>query len=360
MKIALINDTHMGARGESFLFNDFFFKFWEGTFFPYLEKHNIKHIFHLGDFVDRRKFINYQILSSWRTKFLDRIRNSEIKLDVLVGNHDCPLKNTNFPNAVEEICFGYENVRWYADPTEIIIGNLPVALVPWVNASNEQQTLELLQKTKAEIVFGHLEIAGFEMERGNPCYVGITPREILDKFDMVISGHFHHKSTDGLIYYLGNQYEMTWADYNDERGFHIFDTETRELEFVKNPNRMFYKIAYEDSKETFESIKKLDLSFVQGTYVKIIVVNKTNPYWFDFFLEKLYKAGVHDVSIIEDFTGLGVDSTEINEEGSSEDDTNTILDKSVDSIKDSMSLDPERLKRELKQIHTEALALETV
>ena len=59
MKICLINDTHAGARGDSLLFNEFFFKFWEGTFFPYLKENNIKQIIHLGDVVDRRKYINY-------------------------------------------------------------------------------------------------------------------------------------------------------------------------------------------------------------------------------------------------------------------------------------------------------------
>ena len=37
MKIAIINDTHAGARGDSLPFNEYFFKFWEGTFFPYLK-----------------------------------------------------------------------------------------------------------------------------------------------------------------------------------------------------------------------------------------------------------------------------------------------------------------------------------
>ena len=41
MKIALITDTHFGARNDNLAFNDYFYKFWEETFFPYLEEKGI-------------------------------------------------------------------------------------------------------------------------------------------------------------------------------------------------------------------------------------------------------------------------------------------------------------------------------
>ena len=69
MKIALITDTHFGARNDSEVFNDYFFKFYDNTFFPYLEEHNIKHCIHLGDITDRRKFINFKTLQKFRHDF---------------------------------------------------------------------------------------------------------------------------------------------------------------------------------------------------------------------------------------------------------------------------------------------------
>ena len=27
---------------------------------------------------------------------------------------------------------------------------------------------------------------------------------------------------------------MTWSDYNNQKGFHVFDTETREIEFIRH------------------------------------------------------------------------------------------------------------------------------
>ena len=59
MKIALVTDLHFGARGDSVPFDNFFKKFYDDTFFPYLVEHGIKTIFDLGDTFDRRKYINF-------------------------------------------------------------------------------------------------------------------------------------------------------------------------------------------------------------------------------------------------------------------------------------------------------------
>ena len=74
---------------------------------------------------------------------------------------------------------------------------------------------------------GHLEINGFKATRGHMMEDGM-PKQVFDKFDNVFSGHFHTRSSDGKIHYLGNPYEMFWNDVNDPRGFTLFDTDTLE------------------------------------------------------------------------------------------------------------------------------------
>ena len=37
MKIALLNDTHFGARNDSNIFDEYFYKFYDNIFFPYLK-----------------------------------------------------------------------------------------------------------------------------------------------------------------------------------------------------------------------------------------------------------------------------------------------------------------------------------
>ena len=51
----------------------------------------------------------------------------------------------------------------------------------------------------------------------------------------------------GKSFILGNPYQMFWNDVDDKRGFHIFDTETNELEFIENPYTIFERIYYEDN-----------------------------------------------------------------------------------------------------------------
>ena len=46
MKIALITDTHFGARNDSLAFNDHFYKFWREVFFPYIDEHGIDTVIH--------------------------------------------------------------------------------------------------------------------------------------------------------------------------------------------------------------------------------------------------------------------------------------------------------------------------
>lgn len=353
-KLAIINDTHMGARNDSLAFNSYFFKFWDNVFFPYLLENNIKKIVHLGDMVDRRKFINFVILNHWRKNFINKLQEHDISLDFLVGNHDVPYKNTNVINALDELFGSFPNIRIFSEPCEMKYDNLNVLLLPWMNIENVENTLELIKNTRSEVAFGHLEITGFEMDRNNLCHDGMS-KNIFDKFDIVLSGHFHHKSTDGRINYLGTQYEITWADHADEKGFHIFDTETRELTFIRNPYSMFHKIVYDDKVENFQ-INDIDIDMCEGTYVKIVVLNKTNPYLFDRFMDKLYKKNPLDISIVESVNDLTNDENDdsINEAQ----DTITILNSFVDGLE--INLDNDKLKKLLRELYIESMNLEQV
>lgn len=351
MKIALVSDTHFGARNDSFPVNEYFFKFWENIFFPYLSDNNIKTVVHLGDVVDRRKFINFKIADDFRLRWLNRFKSEGIDLHMLVGNHDTYYKNTNRVNSLENLC----NVgKIYVDPVEVTFGGLDVLLLPWICADNHNDSMKLIKNTKAQVVFGHLEISGFEMDRGSVCYEG-HDRSLFEKFDVVCSGHFHHKSTDGTIYYLGNQYEITWADYNDNRGFHVFDTDTRELTFVPNPYHLFFKLVYDDKDDlTFDKLNEMDFSQYTNTYVKVLVVNKVNPYLFDKFMEQLNKASPIDINVVED----SIDLTELQDDDTIEqaEDTVTILNKYIDGL--TLNTNNDKLKGILREIYVEALNTE--
>ena len=100
MKIALLNDTHFGARNDSTIFDDFFHKFYNDIFFPYLKENNITHCLHLGDIMDRRKFVSYRTAKNFRERFIKPFSDLGIQLHILVGNHDTYFKNTNEVNSI--------------------------------------------------------------------------------------------------------------------------------------------------------------------------------------------------------------------------------------------------------------------
>ena len=355
MRIALITDTHWGARGDSQAFADFFNKFYYDFFFPYLKENNITQIIHLGDIVDRRKYINYLTAKNLR-KFVGHCDASGIKLDVLIGNHDTSFKNTNEVNSMNEL-FEHSSydVSYYSSPTTKEFDGLKIALLPWVCSGNYDESMKFVNETDAQILFGHLEIQGFEMYRGSFNDHGFDAKQF-DKFDMVLSGHFHHKSSRGNIHYLGAPYEMTWSDYNDPRGFHIFDTDTRELEFIQNPYRMFYKLNYKDDLEHFsENYRTFDYSVYEGCYVKVVVLCKINPFLFDVVIDNLYKAGAADISVVEDFTDIETNAEE--EQVDRAEDTMTILSKYIDNL--TLNVESDKLKQVMQELYVEALSTDT-
>jgi GTPase SAR1 family protein len=177
-------------------------------------------------------------------------------------------------------------------------------------------------------------------------------KNIFNKFDVVFSGHFHKKSDDGQIYYLGNTYEITWTDYECPRGFHIFDTETRELERVLNPHHIFMKIYYDDT--TFD-YSKFEFESVAEKYIKVVVVNKTDLYSFDLFIDKLLKSSAHDVKITENFSDLTAENVSDDIVEKSED-TVSLLENYVNEL--DISLDKTRLSGMMKSLYLEASELE--
>jgi hypothetical protein len=214
---------------------------------------------------------------------------------MIVGNHDTYYKNTNSVNSPELLLQTYSNIKTYSQPTEVNIRGLNILFLPWINQQNEEKTLKLIKKTNSKCAMGHLEFQGFRVNRHLVMEHGLDSK-LFDKFDRVYSGHYHTRSDNGTIFYLGNPYEMYWNDVNDTRGFHIFDTETLEHTPVNNPYKLFHNIYYDDT-----DYKLFNPSEYENKIVKVIVRKKSKPKDFEKFIDKLYKVGVHELKIVENF-----------------------------------------------------------
>jgi len=349
MKIALLNDTHCGVRNNNQMFAEYQGRFYKEVFFPYLDKHNIKQIIHLGDYFDRRRDVNFYSLHKNHEHFIQPMVERGITMDLIVGNHDIYFKSTNNLNS-PEFLLKSNNINVYTDPIKKEYDGLEIALLPWINSENEEEVEEFLQLTTAPFVMSHLEVNGGMVGPGH-FHGGGTPASWFERFEQVYSGHFHHKSQLGNIKYLGSQMEFTWNDFGDDKHFHVFDTETRELEAIKNPLKMFHKVFYDDTNETLMTIKKKDFSQLKDTFVKVIVTNKNEPYWFDVFVEELIKAQPADLKVVEDHSNLDV----LNEDelvGDAED-TLTILTKHIDSL--NIDGDKAKLDTLMRSLYTESL-----
>lgn len=348
MKLALITDTHFGGRSDSLEFDSFFKKFYDEIFFPELDKRGIKRIMHLGDCFDRRKYINFNSLQSCKQYFFDAAKDRGIEIDMIVGNHDTFYKNTNELNSPELLLKQYSNIRTYSTPTDINVDGRDILMLPWICTGNLQESLDAVKETKAKVCFAHLELAGFLVFKNQDAHDGFDPA-IFKHFDLVCTGHFHHRHSKNNIVYLGNPYELFWNDVDDPRGFHVFDTDSLELEFVENTNTIFYRHYYDDSKD-----EEVDFTKFAGKSVKLVVVNKKDFYKFDLFLDKLYKQNPIELKIIEDMSEYeadNIDTEEINVE-----DTITLLSHYVDSI--DLDTNKEKLKTIMKTLYVEAQNLD--
>ena len=345
MKVAIITDQHFGCRKNSKVFHDYFLKFYNNVFFPTIEKEGITTIIDMGDTFDSRKGIDFSALAWSKVNYFDRLEKLGCTVHTIVGNHTAYYKNTNEVNAIDLLLREYDNVHIYSEATPIEVGGLSILLVPWINSENEEKTLAMIDKSQSPVCMGHLELKGFRIHRGYVMETG-TDCNLFNKFERVYSGHYHTRSNQDNIYYLGNPYEIYWNDLEDTRGFHIFDTDTLEHTPVNNPYRIFYNIYYND-----QNYQTFDARELEGKIVKLIVRKKTDPKKFEKFVDKLYNSNVQELKIIENFV---IQESEDFEAFESED-TLSILNRYIEEAE--INLDKSRVQKMIQEIYQEACEL---
>ena len=343
--VACITDSHYGAKKGSKHLHDYFELFYKNVFFPTLEEHEIKTVIHMGDVFDSRKSIDYQSLEWAKRVVFDPLKKYEVHM--LVGNHDCYFKDSNHVNSPELLLQDYSNIKTYSSPTNTKIGGIDITLIPWICSDNYDETLKVIQKSNAKIAMGHLELRGFYVNKNLVMDDHGMDSTIFSKFEKVFSGHYHTRSDNGKIFYLGNPYEMYWTDVNDIRGFHIFDTETLIHTPVNNPYKLFYNIYYDDTPyQTFDASK------YSNKIVKVIVRKKSKPKSFEKFIDNLYKIGVQDLKIVENFEIKENDDFVVEEE----ENTISVLNRYIDESE--FNFDKSVIKGIFENLYKQACEIE--
>lgn len=342
MKVAIITDQHFGFKKGSKHFHKFFQKFYDNVFFPTLEERGIDTVIDMGDTFDSRKGIDLYSLDWSQRNYFDKLRDAKIHLTSIVGNHTAFYKNTNDINTIDLILREYDNIDVIVNPEERTFDKLKVLFVPWISSDERETSYATIKRSSAKVCMGHLELNGFDAHHGYTMEDGHDSLPF-KKFTKTFSGHYHTRSNDGKIFYLGNPYEMYWNDCNDTRGFHIFDTDTLDLEPVNNPYQMYRVIRYEDTpRQLFRFQDYKDL------IVKVVVFQKSNKKEYERFIDALSAAGPYDIKIVEKIDGSQLDDTLVEES----EDTLTLLDKFVDDLE--TDLEKPKIKSIMRNIYQEA------
>ena len=342
MKVAIITDQHFGFKKGSKLYLEYFQKFYDEVFFPKIEKLGITTVLDLGDTFDNRKGCDLYSLDWAKRNYFSRLASNKVSVISIVGNHTAYYKNTNDINTIDLLLREYDNIRILSESEQVRVGNLDILFIPWINQENSARTYKMIKESKAKVAMGHLELNGFVATHGHTMENG-ADFECYDKFKQVFSGHYHTRSNNGRIYYLGNPYEMFWNDCNDPRGFHIYDTDTLKLKTINNPNQLYKKIFYNDTPRQL---------FKFGEYknkiVKVIVKTRSSEKEYDRFMESLSKANPYDIKVVERTDNLIFDG-DIMEQT---EDTMTLLNTYIDDLE--TNLNKSRIKGLVKDIYQEA------
>lgn len=345
MKLAILTDLHFGVRNDSPFFLEESLKFFETQFFPYLKEHKIDTILHLGDLMDRRKYINFNTLHQVKTRFFDRMADDELSFWTILGNHDTYYRNTNSVNSSDLLYQGYNNIMVIQKPSLIPFDDLRIGLVPWITNDNEKDCMDFIQNSQCSILMGHFEINGFEVVSGIYHSSGFE-KNVFSKYEKVLSGHFHIRQTKGNIHYLGTPYQMNFGDIAGKKGFYVLNTTTRELEFIENKRKVFHVIKYDD----VNGFEKIDPDNIRNGFVKVLVVNKKKPKLFDGFVDILYSCDLQELTVIEE-----VDKSEdIDTDIDMTKDTISIILNEVDSMEHIT--DKDKLKNMIKEIYLESIS----
>lgn len=338
-EVAIITDTHFGVKNNSTYFLDMMESYYFDYFIPTIKSFGLNHIWHLGDFFENRKVIGVQTFNLIK-KILDEIEKEHIGLTVIKGNHDMFFNNTNKVSSIDPLFSRYSNIKIVHECEEIDFFGKKVMFLSWISPESRDRVNGRILETKCDVLCGHLKINNFEVIRGVVCETGMD-QSMFDKFDRVLSGHFHVRSTNGRINYLGNPYQTTWGEAHDKKGFHVYDVVNDALRFVQNPSENYVIIRYEDD-ESF------DFDKFRNKIVRVYF-DEYDPEKFESFVDKLEK--VCYSYVIDD-----VRETQIEDhESYCISDTTTLIKEWIDSMVVESRVDRKLLDEIVFSIYRESI-----
>lgn len=310
----LVGDTHFGVKrfNQNILENQLEYL----KRVVLLAKEKNKQIFQLGDVFDNRVNCDINFLNAV-IKFFDFVKEQGVVFNTLLGNHDIYYRHrldVNLSSIIQRIF--PNNFKLYSENTLIDFYDKKILVVPWL-VRDAEFPFDMMKQ--ADAVFGHLEINGFEMVKGHKAEEAKLNK---GQFKIpVFTGHFHIKNDKGSVKYIGTPYQITWNDFNENKGVYILN-EDLSVEFIENETSPRFIQCHYDSKKNkpLEIIglkKKLSYNLdnlrenkgILG-YNKIKFIIHTSDSSYEDYLFVLREAGI-DFEVVNKFR---IDEIEVNDE----------------------------------------------
>ena len=308
-KSIILGDLHFGVNQGSKEILEIQMKFFEDQVFPYMKKNNIKTIFQLGDAFDNRSSTDNYIVNEVQRRIFDYTEKEGITWHILLGNHDLFFKNSLSHSILYLFNQAYSNINLYSKSTLLEFDNKTIQIEPWLLDNK----LEI--NKQSDVVLGHFEIVGFNVSKTYKATHGLDTEDI-PKNIPILSGHFHNKQLSGNISYLGTPIQLSWSDYEEEKGFYVYDGDWNDLDFIENNEFKHLKVDLDiDTKEIvvngfktplqLKYSKNMDLSIFKNNKVKLyakkdLAIVKT-------FLEMLKEVAYRvDLEILKEVEDLDV------------------------------------------------------
>lgn len=243
MAIAMVGDTHFGRKAEHPTIKQYINN-GQSDFFVWLEQdlrsRGITRVLFTGDIFDTRNSVNVEALI--KTVRLFKMLFADYDCTIVLGNHDMYYENSYGICSIEilEDLPNVTVVRSGITKIDVIPG-YDFYVVPWIIADQFgafNSFLEsIVDNRDHNILFGHFEMMGVDMEGGNISTFGLSPNLFANAAKYVFSGHYHGKSIQTIdgsdIKYLGSPYPLTFANSDSDHGYWILN-DSVDTEFIKN------------------------------------------------------------------------------------------------------------------------------
>ncbi len=176
----------------------------------------------LGDFLDTKEVIRGKCLNM----IYRRLLQSPLQHIVLIGNHDW--FNLQCEEHSLECLKELDNVLVVDTLQEIAPG---LHAIPYIH---DQAALAAVLESIPEdtVLFGHLEVTGFDFGNGHMCESG-TPIQSLEKFKRVISGHFHKAQETGNLLYLGTPFSHSFGESSQTKLIGVYDSDDNSISLTE-------------------------------------------------------------------------------------------------------------------------------